>query len=100
MRPATMQKLFAASGATPLGEQPDLRDGVSESFRTERGKTFSSSHPVAKAALVSLAAIAPRAASFDELLAEVRRRVAAAGDEEAVLADLLHALFWSGVISL
>lgn len=100
MRPATMQRLFAATGATPLGEQPDLRDGVSESFRTERGKTFSSSHSVTKAALAALASIAPRAASFDELLADVRRRLGASGDEENVLADLLHALFWNGVVTL
>jgi methyltransferase-like protein len=100
MRPETMRRLHAASPCKPLAPDPDLRPGVSESFRTERGKSFSSTHPVAKAALTALAAIWPRAASFDELLADVHRRLRDGDDAEAILPDLLHALFWSGVVTL
>jgi methyltransferase-like protein/2-polyprenyl-3-methyl-5-hydroxy-6-metoxy-1,4-benzoquinol methylase len=104
MNPQTMRTLFAASPCKPLSNEPDLRATVSESFRTERGKEFSSSHPVAKATLVALSAIWPRAASFDALLADVRRRIATDGVDDddilPVLPDLLHALFWSGVVAL
>jgi methyltransferase-like protein/2-polyprenyl-3-methyl-5-hydroxy-6-metoxy-1,4-benzoquinol methylase len=100
MKPETMRRLYASSGCKPLAPEPDLRPNVSETFRTERGKTFSSSHPVAKAAVVALAASWPRAASFDELLGDVCRRIGSGSEAESVLPDLLHALFWSGVVSL
>jgi methyltransferase-like protein/cyclopropane fatty-acyl-phospholipid synthase-like methyltransferase len=111
-------RLAAASGAKPAAAAPDLRPGVSEAFTTEKGDRFSSSHPLAKAALTALAAAWPRAAAFSDLLAEVRARLADAPgaqpdsrqaqpaapggepDDGAVLADLLHSLYWSGVVEL
>lgn len=96
--PARMRRLHAATPVKPLASQPDLRAGVSESFRTERGKTFSSTHPVAKAALTSMAAAWPRALSFDALLDALRDSIGVA--DELVLADLLASLLGSGVISL
>jgi methyltransferase-like protein/2-polyprenyl-3-methyl-5-hydroxy-6-metoxy-1,4-benzoquinol methylase len=103
MRPEMMRTLSAASPCKPVSDEVDLRGGTSESFKTERGKPFSSSHPTAKATLVALSAAWPRALPFDELAFDVRRRLGAAGaadDTEEVLPDLLHALFWSGVVVL
>ncbi|MBV8518849.1 MAG: methyltransferase regulatory domain-containing protein [Acidobacteria bacterium] len=103
MRPETMRALYAASPSKPQSAAPDLRTGMSESFHNERGKPFSSSHPVAKATLVALAAAWPGALSLDELASDVHRRLRAAGapdDADEVLPDLLHALFWSGVVLL
>lgn len=90
---AAMRRLHAASSACPVSAQPDLRAGMPESFENERGKPFSSSHPAAKALLVALAEAWPCALSFDELRARVD-----AGD--ALLADLLWSLYWSGVAEL
>jgi methyltransferase-like protein len=92
--PERMRRLFAATPVKPLASAPDLRAGVSESFRTERGKTFSSTHAVAKAALVTMAAAWPRAISFDELLTSTGAR------DEELLTDLLASLHNTAVISL
>ena len=99
-----MRRLHAASGARPDAQVPDLRHGIGEGFRAERGTTFTTSHPLAKAVLVVLAGVWPRALSFDDLLKEARQRLAAAGEGEGcgeeVLADLLDSLYWSGIVDL
>lgn len=89
--PERLRRLYAASSAKPLSSEPDLGPGKSESFRGEEVKTFSTSHPLAKSVLVSLAAAWPRAVPFGDLLADV--------DEEG-LADLLASLFWNGIVDL
>lgn len=90
--PERLRRLLAASASKPVSSEPDLRPGRSESFRNEEGRTFSSSHALAKSALVSLAAAWPRAVAFGDLLA--------AGVDEKELADLLASLFWNGVVDL
>jgi len=103
MNPARMRRLYAASACRAVSAEPDLRDVVSEGFQTETGKTFSSEHSVTKATLVELAARWPRAVAFDELAAGVEARLRFAhvqADVAGALPDLLHALFWSGVVSL
>ncbi|HEX7154485.1 MAG TPA: methyltransferase regulatory domain-containing protein [Thermoanaerobaculia bacterium] len=79
MRAERMQRLFVSTATKPT------EDG---GFITERGRTFSSMHPVAHAVLTMLASAAPRAVPFGNLPAD------------AVLADLLYSLYWSGVIDL
>ncbi|HEX5718802.1 MAG TPA: methyltransferase regulatory domain-containing protein [Thermoanaerobaculia bacterium] len=93
--PERLRRLHAASSAKPVSSEPDLRPGRSESFLGEEGKTFSSSHPLAKAALVALAAAWPRAVPFGGLLTSLGD-----GADEEGLADLLGSLFWSGVVDL
>jgi hypothetical protein len=75
----SMRRLHAASGARSDSDAPDLRSGIGEGFRAERGTTFTTSHPLAKAVLVVLAGVWPRAVAFDDLMAEARGRLAAAG---------------------
>lgn len=93
MQPARMRRLHAASSARPVADRPDLRPGVPEAFENERGKPFTSGHPAAKGLLVALAEAWPRSLSFPDLL----RRIDAG---EALLADLLWSLYWSGVAEL
>ena len=104
-----LRRLHAASAAQPDAEAPDLRSGRSEGFRAERGTAFSTSHALTKAVLVVLAGAWPRALAFGDLLAEARGRLVSvreeagegeAGGEEEVLADLLHSLYWSGIVEL
>jgi methyltransferase-like protein/SAM-dependent methyltransferase len=92
MRVERMRRLSASSAAKPVDVDVDTRPGMPAAFKNEQGKTFTSTHPVAKRVLAHLAAIWPRAASFEE--------VAAAGGDAEVVADLLYALFWSGVAEL
>jgi SAM-dependent methyltransferase len=93
LQPARMRSLYAASSARPASPQPNLAPAVPETFENERGKPFSSSHPAAKALLVALAGAWPASLSFEELLARVDA-------DEALLADLLWSLYWSGVAEL
>ena len=92
--PARMKRLAAASPTKPLSREPDLRPGVSETFTTQRGKTFASSHPLAKGVLAALANVWPRALPFAELQA------AASFPDDAALTDLLASLHQADVISL
>jgi methyltransferase-like protein/SAM-dependent methyltransferase len=92
--PARMRRLHAATTVKPVSARPEVRGNVSESFRTDRDKTFSSSHPLAKATLVALAAVWPRALPFDALHATI-----GFGDEPS-LTDLLASLHTTGVVSL
>ncbi|HEV7238626.1 MAG TPA: class I SAM-dependent methyltransferase [Thermoanaerobaculia bacterium] len=94
MQPERMRRLHAASSARPVSDQPDLRAGIPEAFRNERGKPFTSTHPAAKGLLVALAEAWPRSLSFDQLLMRV------VDADEALLADLLWSLYWSGVAEL
>jgi methyltransferase-like protein/SAM-dependent methyltransferase len=99
--PQRLRTLHMTTVAKPVGENPDLREGVTEAFRNERGAVFSTTHPLAKAALVGLAAAWPRTMTFDELLNDVRTRLrvtASIGD--AALTDLIDALHASGVAEL
>ncbi|HWS73443.1 MAG TPA: methyltransferase regulatory domain-containing protein [Thermoanaerobaculia bacterium] len=102
-RHARIATMHVASASKPVSEVPELRGGASESFRTEKGKPFSSDHPVAKATLVALAAAWPRAVAFGALLDDVTTRLTRAGvpmDAGAILPDLVDALFRSGVVEL
>jgi methyltransferase-like protein len=78
---------------------PRVAGGSSEGFRTERGATFSSSHPLAKAALVTLASAWPEALGFAELAAGIARLLDSGVIDEAALTDLLASLHSSGVIT-
>ena len=97
---AKLRRLFFASATKPVTDSPQVRGGSSEGFRTERGAMFSSSHPLAKAALVTLAAAWPRAIAFDELAAGIARRLDGDASDDAALTDLLASLHASGVVEL
>ncbi|HEV8432904.1 MAG TPA: class I SAM-dependent methyltransferase [Thermoanaerobaculia bacterium] len=97
---AKLRRLFFASATKPVSDAPQVRGGGSEGFRTERGAAFSSSHPLAKAALVTLAAAWPRALSFDELASGVAARLDANANDDAALTDLLASLHASGVVEM
>jgi SAM-dependent methyltransferase len=94
-----VSRLFASSAAKAQSPDPDLRAAVTESFTTERGKPFSSTHPLAKAALVALAAQWPRAVCFDDLRQDMEARLRSRVDAEA-LADLLTSLHAFDVVDL
>ncbi|HZF13139.1 MAG TPA: class I SAM-dependent methyltransferase [Thermoanaerobaculia bacterium] len=87
--------------AGPASEPPDLAPGVAAAFRTGKEKSFTSSHPITKAALVQLADAWPAALSFDDLAAVVEARLGtSAEDVPTVLADVLHSLFSIGLVEL
>ncbi len=100
--PARLRRLSAASATKSVAAEPDLRPGVSEAFRTAGGTGISTGHPIAKAALSTLAAIWPRSAGWAELEAAVAGRLAAVGEtaNEDEIAEALSALYFTGVAEL
>jgi methyltransferase-like protein/ubiquinone/menaquinone biosynthesis C-methylase UbiE len=86
LAPERIRRLHVASAAKRRGE---------EEFTIERRGAFTVSHPTAKAMLATLAAAWPRALSFDELLFELDP-----GVDDAVLADIVHSMYWSGIVAL
>jgi len=98
--PAKLRRLFASSMVKPVTPQPQVRGDGSEGFRTERNVNFSSSHPLAKAALVALSSAWPAALGFEELAADIARRLDTPPPDDAALTDLLATLHVSGVITL
>ena len=76
-------RLFAASRAKPVNEQPNLDEISVEQFRAPDGTTISTDHPVSKAALLHLTEVWPRAVPFNELLSLSRSRVNASAERMA-----------------
>jgi SAM-dependent methyltransferase/methyltransferase-like protein len=103
MVPERMARLHAASPVHPVAAAPDLALGVSEAFRRSReGEgTFSTSHPVAKAALVLLGEAWPAAIAVGELGVTVAARLDTTVEEAfPVLADVLYSLGSVGLVEL
>jgi SAM-dependent methyltransferase len=105
--PRRMKSLWAATEVTLSSSSPDLTPGVPVSFRTPAGAAFSSTHALAKTALVHLAQAWPRALLFDDLLRGLRERRPPDSPsnpddpkDAEVLADVLHTLFFAGVVRL
>jgi methyltransferase-like protein len=78
-----LRGLYVASPARPLTSEPDLLSTTEERFTSPRGATVKSVDPLAKAALVHLAAIWPRAVLFDDLCAAARARLNASSGNTA-----------------
>ncbi len=72
---AQARDFHVLSLAKPLSETPDVLSSNVERFKNLAGTTVGMAFPLAKAAMVALAEAAPRALSFDELLAAVRARL-------------------------
>jgi methyltransferase-like protein/2-polyprenyl-3-methyl-5-hydroxy-6-metoxy-1,4-benzoquinol methylase len=74
-----LRGLYAASPARPLAAEPDIHSTAEEHFTSPRGAVVKSVDPLAKAALVHLADVWPRALRFDDLCAAARTRLNAGG---------------------
>lgn len=73
--PGTIARFHVACMARPVSSKPDLASDAPEKFAGEKDATMEVSLPLAKAALVVLAEIWPRALPFPELLAQARARL-------------------------
>src|SRR5262249_12130485 len=84
-----LQKLILVAQCTAISPRPEVLSDKPEAFRTESGQ-FSTPRPLLKAVLVALASVLPRALSFAELAADVRRRLEA-GDAPELTDELIAA---------
>ena len=99
MVPERMRCFYAASPIRPESETPDVRSGAGETFRGDRDRTFTVSHPPTKALLMALAETWPRPLAFEDLLARIGDLLG--GEiEEKLLADMLFSLYCGGFLDL
>lgn len=75
LEPEDVRALYVASPASAASEAPDVHAKSVEQFRTPKGVTLSTDHPVTKAAMLALFEAWPRALAFDELLTAARERL-------------------------
>lgn len=81
--PARVRALWAASAARSESPSTDAATGAGETFRSTAGLSLSTDHPLAKAALHSLAEVWPRRVPVVELAALARARLRGRDDSDA-----------------
>lgn len=104
--PDMAARLHVACMARPVSSKPDLASDAPEKFTGDKDANMEVSLPLAKAALVVLAEIWPRALPFPELLTQARARLgrASAGgltDPEALAVfEMLLEIYAPGLATL
>ncbi len=100
--PERLSRFSVAAAAMPESESPDIQSGAVEKFKALDGASFSTNHPLTKAAMRHLMDVWPRAVSFTELIAAAGAQLADDGavavvEEEAQIvgANLLQAYSYS-----
>jgi methyltransferase-like protein/predicted O-methyltransferase YrrM len=81
-------KFHMASAVLPAAAEPDIRSEAVGEFRGPNEKSFSTNHPVTKAALLYLSTVWPQAVPFKDLLAAAYARVYDLPADQAPSADL------------
>jgi hypothetical protein len=97
--PERVRRLAAASAAKPVSARTDLGPTAEEEFRGYRGVAVKTSHPLAKAVMLTLGEAWPEALRFEELLAAAGRLTGQAPNPEAV-AGILLSTFGVGLTEL
>jgi methyltransferase-like protein len=80
--PARVQDFYLASGAQPVSSTPDITGPSVEGFRIGSGATFSTDHPLTKAAMMCLAEAWPRPVKFSDLESAARQRLGSTMPED------------------
>jgi methyltransferase-like protein/2-polyprenyl-3-methyl-5-hydroxy-6-metoxy-1,4-benzoquinol methylase len=104
--PLKLTEFSLASLAQPVSQRLDLGAKVTEEFRGPKGARLQTDFPLAKAVLLHLNEVAPRALGWDELLDGAQSRLgnavngAKSNDDLLTLAEILLAAYGSGVVQL
>jgi len=108
LKPQQMRSFLVASRVRPESPDVDVHSRSVVKFRATSEATFSTDHPVSKAAMLHLAEVWPRPVPFESLLSEACSRVYTSGerpdaevvarDAIALGANLLTAYGYSGSI--
>ncbi len=108
VRAERIKDFHISSPARPVSDEPDVASSKIEEFRGNKKAAAATDYPVAKAAILYLGQIWPRAIKFDELLAHSRARLnpdasetneSFAADSE-VLSEILLQTFAVGLVEL
>jgi len=100
LRPEAAQKMWIASQAKPVSEQPDVQSDAPEQFAADDGRrgAVTTRDPLMKAAMLHLAQIWPESKSFSDLLAAAAHGQAIAEEQSRLLATRLLHCYLSGVV--
>ncbi len=82
LTPERMTIYAASSSLLPVSAKPDIYSRVAELFRTAKGTSLETDHPLAKAAILRLGEVWPRAVRFNELLAMAQAQLETASKRE------------------
>ena len=85
-----LQDFYLASGALPVSSHPDIPGKSVEQFRVRSGATFSTDHPLTKAAFICLEEAWPRPVKLRDLASAARIRLESekqAGEDLKTLAS-------------
>ena len=101
--PGRLEELALASRLRPIQERPNLEEGMTERFETPAQQSVETADPLAKAALIELAEVAPGAVPFAELEARVRARLSGGSSSREradELAPILLELCFADMVEL
>jgi len=102
--PARVTTMFAATEAHPASSDPDICSTSAEEFKYPSGGSMSTNHPLAKASILHLGRIWPKAISFHELLQIARtlrqRNTEPLEEDTAWLSDLVLRLYAANFLEL
>lgn len=106
LSPEQAQYLHFAARIRPLSGVPDITGDTVERFQALNEATFSTNHPVSKAAFIHLGQVAPRTVSFARLLTTALKQVYPTLPDQATInqnaallaANLLQAAVYSPML--
>lgn len=105
-RPDRAASFYVASAVLPVSREPSLNSQAVEQFRSEKGASITTDHPLVKSALLELGRAWPGAVRFNALLAAARARLTSgavyedggASEEALVLGQLLIKTYAAAVV--
>ena len=94
-----VRSTYAASPATSVSSNPNVRGEQAEEFRGQKGAAMKTAHPLAKSAMTHLIRMWPEAVHFDELAARCGETTGSSTDPGA-LAEILLTMYRAGLAEL
>jgi methyltransferase-like protein len=100
LRPEAVQRMWIASAAKPVSDQPDLQSDAPEQFSTGESRygTLTTRDPLMKAAMTHLSRVWPESIVFGDLLAVAAQSQAIGSEHSRQLATRLLHCYTSGLV--
>jgi methyltransferase-like protein/ubiquinone/menaquinone biosynthesis C-methylase UbiE len=99
-----LTQMHLIAQARPVNTHPDVQGASSEKFRNDDGVEIETTHPLAKAALMTLFEIWPSTVTFTQLVEQSRQRVGVETftqeESEVLLAQGLIRLYLAGLLGV
>lgn len=97
--PERVRSLYAASPASSVSSNPNVRGEQAEEFRGEKGAALMTAHPLVKSAITHLIQMWPESVHFQELMARCGE-VSGSHVDPGALAEILLTMYRIGLAEL